>query len=82
MYACYCAGGRRGELKITGLGDDPMGKITNQIGRFCREEDGPTTTEYAVMLGVILFGVISTMGAFGSSVQGLYDAIMAEVNAV
>ncbi len=59
-----------------------MEKLIRQIRRFYSEDDGPTTTEYAVLLAVVLFGVISTMGAFGSSVQGLYDAIMAEVNAV
>ncbi len=73
-----CEGGKR---TLWGKGD-PMKNLIRQAARFLVDEDGPTTVEYAIMLGVILFGVLSTMASFGSSVQGLYDAIMAEVNAV
>ena len=36
---------------------------------------GPTTVEYAVMLGVIVFAAFATLSAFGDTVWGIYSAI-------
>ena len=40
--------------------------------RFFRSEDGPTGTEYAVLLGVISLTVIGAMSTFGERMSELY----------
>ena len=42
---------------------------------FLRSEDGPTATEYAVLLALIAIGVLATMAAFGTRVDGIYVSI-------
>lgn len=42
---------------------------------FVRSEDGPTATEYAVMLAVISMGVIVAMGSFGLKMGSIYTAV-------
>lgn len=43
------------------------------LGRlFLREEDGPTATEYAVMLGIIVVAAITGFSTFADGVGGLY----------
>ncbi len=43
--------------------------------RFFRSEDGPTGTEYAVLLGVISLTVIGAMSTFGEGMSELYVII-------
>ena len=40
--------------------------------RFFRSEDGPTGTEYAVLLGVIALTVLAAMSSFGDHMNNLY----------
>ncbi|MCO6438333.1 MAG: Flp family type IVb pilin [Phycisphaerae bacterium] len=49
---------------------------------FLRSEDGPTATEYAVLLALIAIGVLATMQTFGQQVGGLYAAISTAVASV
>lgn len=42
---------------------------------FVRSDDGPTTTEYAVILAVISMGVIVAMGGFGLKMGSIYAAV-------
>ncbi len=42
---------------------------------FCREDDGPTSAEYAVMLAVIIVAAIVGLQTFGDGVRGLYVEI-------
>jgi len=39
---------------------------------FSREEDGPTTVEYAVILALILVAIFSTIAIIGSSAGGSF----------
>ena len=43
--------------------------------RFLRAEDGPTATEYAVLIALICIGVIAVMSAFGDKVSTIYLAL-------
>jgi pilus assembly protein Flp/PilA len=43
--------------------------IRRRVGVFLRSEDGPTTTEYAVMFALILLICISTIRVVGTKVN-------------
>ena len=42
----------------------------DRLLRFLRDESGPTATEYAVMLALIIGVCIGAVGFFGSSASG------------
>lgn len=46
--------------------------MLNTIKRFLREEDGPTATEYAVMLALILVVTIASISVLGSKVNEIF----------
>ncbi len=52
-----------------------MNKITSRIRRFLTSEDGPTATEYAVMLGLITVGLVSIIGSIGANISGTYSSV-------
>lgn len=41
--------------------------------QFLREEDGPTATEYAVMLSIIIMAVVATVKLIGWHVRDNYQ---------
>jgi pilus assembly protein Flp/PilA len=43
------------------------------IRRFLLDEDGPTATEYAVMLALILVAIMAGIGAVGSQTGGMWS---------
>jgi pilus assembly protein Flp/PilA len=45
------------------------------IVRFLQSEDGPTATEYAVLIALICVGVIGVMSSFGGRVGSIYTSI-------
>ena len=47
-----------------------------------REDDGPTATEYAVMLALIAITALVTMATFGQRLEGIYAAIRGAVETV
>jgi len=49
--------------------------LEEKIRTFLQDEQGPTVTEYAVMLGLIVVGVMVAMGQFGVRVSGIYSII-------
>lgn len=44
----------------------------NRTHRFFVEEDGPTTTEYAVMLALIIAICIGAISGIGTTLEGIY----------
>ncbi len=52
-----------------------MNSLQTSVKRLLCDEDGPTATEYAVLIAVICIAVISTMSAFGDRVSSIYSAI-------
>ena len=57
----------------------PYRRIAATASAFLRTEDGPTATEYAIMLALIVFVAMATIGAIGGQMQVIYDNINAAV---
>ncbi|MBU0716846.1 MAG: Flp family type IVb pilin [Planctomycetes bacterium] len=47
----------------------------NTLKRFLKSEDGPTATEYAVMLSLIIVACIATVQLLGSSVNDMFASV-------
>ncbi len=52
-----------------------MSKFIGQIRRFLASEDGPTATEYAVMLALIIVVALGAITALGSKVSTTFSNI-------
>ena len=59
-----------------------MSCLQERITQFVHEEDGPTATEYAVMLAVIAMTVLGAMAAFGNRMNSIYVSITNAVSAI
>lgn len=49
------------------------------IKRFIKSEDGPTATEYAVMLALIIVVALTAIQTLGTSVQGIFTDVNAGI---
>jgi len=49
--------------------------------RFLREEDGPTTVEYAVVLSLILAVCIASIGQLANAVGNSFNSSSTSINA-
>ena len=56
--------------------------MLNTIKRFLREEDGPTATEYAVMLALIIVVAIASVSVLGSKVEGIFTNLNEQLDSV
>ena len=52
-----------------------MNRMLHSIVEFLRSEDGPSTVEYATLLGLIAAAAIGALSAFGTQVNALYVII-------
>ncbi|QDT39914.1 Flp/Fap pilin component [Stratiformator vulcanicus] len=59
----------------------PIEMTFSAIRAFLRDESGPTTVEYAVMLAMILMAIIAGIGTLGSSTGSLYGDIQGDMDA-
>jgi Flp pilus assembly pilin Flp len=59
------------------MGSNRSEGISAVIRRFVRDESGPTVTEYAVMLAVIMLGSVGVIGMLGQKFAVLYGIISA-----
>jgi pilus assembly protein Flp/PilA len=46
---------------------------------FIRDEDGPTATEYAVMLALIILGAMTIIQSIGEGFRGIYLSIATKI---
>ena len=53
----------------------------NTLKRFLKSEDGPTATEYAVMLALIIVACIATVALLGTSVDAMFGDVQATLDA-
>ncbi len=51
------------------------------ISRFLRDESGPTATEYAVMLALIIVICIAAIGVLGRTVYGVFTDVNTRLTA-
>lgn len=56
-----------------------MSGINQIIRRFLRTQDGPTATEYAVLIAVICVAAIGALSSFGVHMDGLYNTLAATI---
>jgi len=56
-----------------------MKTIIRNISRFLRSQEGPTVTEYAVMIAVICVAVIGALSTFGVGIENVYLSIASTV---
>ena len=54
-----------------------MKALMTKIQKFVKEEDGPTATEYAVMLALIIIVALAAIGALGSKVNQIFTNVEA-----
>lgn len=63
---------KRGWMKI----------VSGRLGDLLRDEDGPTGTEYAIMLAVLILGCVTIVQSIGQSMETIYDNITDAVGSV
>ncbi len=51
----------------------------NVVKRFLQSEDGPTATEYAVMLSLIIVACIGIVTTLGSTVAGIFTTVNTDI---
>jgi pilus assembly protein Flp/PilA len=52
-----------------------MSNFLTRAKSFLRSEDGPTATEYAVMLALIIIVAIGAIGALGGTVEQIFTDV-------
>ncbi len=57
-----------------------MQKFLNTAKRFMTSEDGPTATEYAVMLSLIIVVCIGTVALLGQEIDKLFGSVSTALN--
>ena len=50
-----------------------MNALVQRVKSFFVSEDGPTATEYAVMLALIIVACIAAITALGSALKGTFE---------
>ena len=56
-----------------------MKDLVKKFQRFLREEDGPTATEYAVMLALIIIVALAAISALGTKVDAIFTNVETEL---
>jgi len=51
----------------------------NRAKSFLKSEDGPTATEYAVMLALIIVACIATITSLGGAVSDVFSGVEGEL---
>ncbi len=59
-----------------------MNKFLDRAKNFIQSEDGPTATEYAVMLALIIIVAIGTITSLGQSVNTVFTNVDTELKKV
>ena len=52
-----------------------MSKFINRAKSFLKSEDGPTATEYAVMLALIIIVALGAITGLGTTVKGIFTSV-------
>ncbi len=58
-----------------------MNAFCQRLRAFVRSEEGPTATEYAVLIAVICVAAIGALSSFGAHMDNLYTTIASTVPA-
>ncbi len=60
----------------------PRGTTFEHLLNFAQDESGQGTTEYAILVGVLVVIAIVAVIAFRSKIQELWDAISSGINSL
>lgn len=52
-----------------------MNMFLTRAKQFLKSEDGPTATEYAVMLALIIIIALGAITGLGTTVQGIFTSV-------
>jgi len=52
-----------------------MKGLIHRAKSFLKSEDGPTATEYAVMLALIIIAALAAITALGTKVEGIFTVV-------
>ena len=52
-----------------------MNQFLNRAKSFLKSEDGPTATEYAVMLALIIIVALGAITGLGTTVSGIFTSV-------
>jgi pilus assembly protein Flp/PilA len=52
-----------------------MTHFVNRVKNFIQSEDGPTATEYAVMLALIIIVALGAITGLGTTVSGIFTNV-------
>jgi Flp pilus assembly pilin Flp len=53
------------------------GRAPRRLGLHARDDRGATAVEYGIMVGFIALVIVAAVTAFGTSVKGLFELIIA-----
>ncbi len=56
-----------------------MSQFMSKVREFLVSEDGPTATEYAVMLALIIIVALTAIGLLGTKVSNIFGGIDAKL---
>ncbi len=59
-----------------------MNDFLNRAKCFLKSEDGPTATEYAVMLALIIIVALAAITQLGSTVKGIFTTVDTSLQAM
>ena len=59
-----------------------MSNFLTRAKSFLRSEDGPTATEYAVMLALIIIVALGAITGLGSTVNGIFGDVNTQLTAL
>ena len=59
-----------------------MNTFLNRAKSFLQSEDGPTATEYAVMLALIIVACIGAITALGGSVSTMFTSLSGTIGGI
>jgi pilus assembly protein Flp/PilA len=51
------------------------GPIATALGRLLRQEDGPSATEYAILLALLVLVAVAAIQGIGGSMQHIYENV-------
>jgi len=52
-----------------------MNTVMSRVRRFLTSEDGPTSVEYALMVGLIAAALVTTVTSLKTAVAGVFTAV-------
>lgn len=58
-----------------------MRTVIHQVRNFLKDESGPTSVEYAVMMALIMLVCISAIRALGNNQSGMWGGIDSKLDA-